>query len=168
MNVVNLEDYRNKMQVENSLLDATELTAMSYDAVIQWAGADFERLAAAAKARDYRPEWIRHQIENYGQRPSAREMMILSDMIAAAGPYLSRRRRWVMRQVRNEPRSESSLIDTARHAAEYRTYKGIPACVRNDLRALVELGLVRELDGKIVAITQAATSDRSLLQREQE
>jgi hypothetical protein len=46
--------------------------------VIDWAGEDFDRRAAVAKARDYRPEWIANHIID---RPlSTREAKILGRM----------------------------------------------------------------------------------------
>jgi hypothetical protein len=75
-------------------------------------------------------------------------------MVDNAGPYLTRRQRWVMRQLREQPRREESLIKEAKSAVEYRQYKGIAACVGNDIRKLIEVGLVRKQNKKIEAVTE--------------
>jgi hypothetical protein len=80
----------------NSRLSARAV--FKFTRICKRAGADFQRLMAVAKARDYRPEWIGHQLENYGVKPTPAQAAILSRMIAVAGSYISRRRRWVLRR----------------------------------------------------------------------
>src|SRR5260370_14870470 len=93
--------------------DPAALAAMSYDVALDWAGADFHRLVAVAKARDYRPEWIAHQLANHGLQPSAQDAEILSRMVADAGPYISRRHRCIMRQLRIKPLTVKALAAPA-------------------------------------------------------
>ena len=126
--------------------------ALSYDVALDWAGADFHRLVAVAKARDYRPEWIAHQLENHGLQPSAQEAEILARMVADAGPYISRRQRWIMRQLRIKPLTVKALAAMATSAAEYRDYKDVPRCVAHDIARLESRGLVRQHGGKVQAV----------------
>ena len=143
--VVRLADFR---EAEAPLPD---LAAMSYQAAVEWAGADFDRLVAVARARDYRPEWIQHQLENLGRAPSPRQADVLAAMIAAAGPYLSRRRRWIIRQLRIKPLTEKALTAMAAGAPEYRDLKLVDRAVANDVDGLVVLGLVIKQGGKVHA-----------------
>jgi hypothetical protein len=85
-------------------------------------GDNFDRLAAVAKARDYRPEWIERHIT---RELSDRESEILQRMIAEAGPFLSRRCRWIMRQIRVKPMTAEELETMAISAPEYRDLKQI-------------------------------------------
>lgn len=73
-----------------------ELEGMEYEAVKKWAGANFDRLRAVAEARDYRPEWIGHQIAAH-RAVTVSEAEVLVGMITSAGPFLSPRQRWIMR-----------------------------------------------------------------------
>jgi hypothetical protein len=82
------------------------------------------------------------------------EAEILQRMIAAAGPYLSRRQRWIMRQLRVKPLTEKALAAVAALAVEYRKYKDVPRCVRHDINRLTSLGLVRE-HGTVHAVCPA-------------
>jgi hypothetical protein len=129
---------------------------MSYDAVLDWAGADFKRLIAVAEARSYRPEWVVHQIEE--SRPvSAHEAAILQRMIAEAGPFLSRRQRWIMRQIKIKPHTEEQLATMAASAPEYRELKLKDRAVHNDIVGLIALGLVREHGSKVQAVERSST-----------
>lgn len=155
-NVVQLSAYRESVAAaERSIGAATaaQLTVISYDALLDWCGADFSRLVAAAQARDYRPEWISHQLENHGRAPTPREAEILTTMIVAAGPYLSPRLRWIMRHVRTKPMTTAALVKLATAAKEYRDYKHVDRCVEHDIGKLEELGLVRRHGAKVVAVT---------------
>ena len=149
-----LSDYRQPLQSAAdpprapAELSSVALSAMSYDGVVDWCGGDFERLVAVAKVRDYRPEWIAHQIQNHGRHLLAQESEFLARMVAEAGPYISRRRRWIMRQLRVKPLTENALATMALSAVEYRDYKYVPRCVRSDLAGLVSLGLVHEHGGQ--------------------
>src|SRR6266403_1661401 len=126
-NVLRLSDYRQPLQsAADPPRDLEELAAMSYDAAVDWAGADFQRLAAVARARDYRPEWIAHQLENHGKQLSAQQAEILARMVAKAGPYISRRQRWIMRQLRVKALTEKALAVMAALAVEYCKYKDVP------------------------------------------
>jgi hypothetical protein len=125
---------------------------MPYEAVCNWAGGDFHRLVAAAKARDYRPEWVAHQLENQGKQLSAQEAEILQRMITAEGPYISRRRRWIMRMIRIKPMTEKALVTMAASAPEYRDLKQIERAVQNDIRGLLSLGMASKQGGKVQTI----------------
>jgi hypothetical protein len=144
-NVVQLSDHRQPLQsAADPPRDPAELAVMSYPAALDWAGADSQRLAAVAKARDYRPEWISHQLENQGVQLSAQQIDIITRMVAAAGPYLSRRQRWVVRQLKAKPTmSQSALVKLASKAAEFRQYKHVDRCVANDIAKLVARNLIR-------------------------
>jgi hypothetical protein len=68
-NVVNIADFRRETNTaEAPNLTAEELAAMPYPAVLDWAGSSFDKLVAAARARDYRPEWVLHQMEEHGRQ----------------------------------------------------------------------------------------------------
>jgi len=58
----------------------------SYDGALLWARSDFGRLVAVAKARDYYPTWIAHQLDH---DLTPHQAATLARMIAEAGPYLS-------------------------------------------------------------------------------
>src|SRR5258705_4035534 len=75
-------------------------------------------------------------------------------MVAKAGPYISRRQRWIMRQLRVKALTEKALAVMAALAVEYCKYKDVPPCVRHDIDRLTSLGLVRE-DGKVHAVCPA-------------
>jgi len=138
-NVVSLEQYRSGTQRmgEEAALAAADLSTMSYADALSWAGADLDRLLAVARAKDYRPEWIAHQLFNRGFEPTRAQAAMLDRMIADAGPYLSRRERWILRHIRVEPMHESKLVKLAADAAEYRPYKQVPKCVSHDVAKLV-------------------------------
>lgn len=117
--------------------------------MLEWAGANFDRLLAVAKARDYRPEWIGHQIADHPV-VTQHEAEIIARMTAQAGPFLSQRLRWVMREIKVAPMSESDLASKAKSTNHYREYKRLDLRVRRDLDKLEELGLVRR-NGALVA-----------------
>ena len=152
-NVISLEQYRSKTQRmdEEAAAKAAEaghktfeqLSVMPYAALLDWARVDFERLLVVAHVKDYRPEWIVNQLLNHGVEPTPAQAATLSQMIADAGPYLSRRERWVLRQVRAGHSTQSKLVKLAAGAAEYRGMKRVDLCVANDLAKLVEHGLIR-------------------------
>ena len=129
-NVVRFEDYRRNVD-DKAAAKAADLLGMSYYDICGWAGADFERLRAAAQARDYRPAWIKHQLASRGIQPTAAQAAFLDQMVAAAGQFVSRRQRWILRQLKeNPPMSKSTLVklsiralaeDTERNA--YKSYK---------------------------------------------
>jgi hypothetical protein len=146
--VVNLADYGDEQAGGERWPSTEELAAMSYAAAIDWAAGDFDKLIAVAKARDYRPEWIARRIEDHGQQPTAREAAIIARLVAEAGPYISRRQRWIMRLIREKPRAENVVMGEAMKAAEYSDLKRIPQAVGNDLRGLLELGLIEFINGK--------------------
>ncbi len=75
-------------------------------------------------------------------------------MVAKAGPYISRRQRWIMRQLRVKALTEKALAVMAALAVEYCKYKDVPRCVRHDIDRLTSLGLVRE-HGKVHAVCPA-------------
>jgi hypothetical protein len=154
-NVVKLADYREKPGGTQDEYDLEQLTMLPYGDAVSWAGADFRRLIAVAKARDYRPEWISHQLENHGLQPSAQQAAILAGMVAAAGPYVSRRQRWILRQIRLKPVTEKALATMASSAAEYRSYKDVPRCVQHDIARLTALGLVQIRGGMVHAGVEA-------------
>jgi hypothetical protein len=70
---------------------------MSYADALMWADADFSRLRFVAYARDYRPEWIVHQLEGAWRAADPQQAALLSRMAVDAGPYISRHKRWIMR-----------------------------------------------------------------------
>jgi hypothetical protein len=160
-NVINLSNYRSETQrtAEEAAAKAAELSTMSYDALLDWAGFDFDRLCAVARAKDYRPEWISHQLTGYGIELTPAQAGTLARMIADAGEYLSRRHRWILRQLRSRPMQQQTLSKLAADAQEYRPYKQIPKCVAHDLAKLAERGLIRHRDGGCHwAITDARES----------
>jgi hypothetical protein len=122
---------------------------MPYDALCQWAGADFERLLAVRAAKDYRPEWIGHQLCSFGIEPTPAQAAVLDLMIAEAGPFLSRRERWVLRQVKAKPTCMETLARLAKGTPEYRPYKDVGRCVANDVARMVERGLIQMSRGVI-------------------
>jgi hypothetical protein len=146
-NVINLAGFR--AEDKEPAATAGELSRMSYNAVLDWAGADFDRLLAVAQARDYRPEWIKHQMEDRGHEPTQAQAEVLNLMISDAGPYMNRRQRWVLRQVKAKPTCVEVLAVLAAKADEYRDYKHTERCVANDLAKLVELGLIQTREGVI-------------------
>jgi predicted alpha/beta hydrolase len=143
--VVRLSDYRKHEEQQPT---PEELAAMFYDDALDWAGADFDRLVTVCRARDYRPEWIQHQLDSHGLTPSAHQAAILAGIVAEAGPYLSRRCRWVMRQLREQPMAEVKLAKAAAAAVEFRGYKDVPRCLQNDLARLTTLALVQIRGGR--------------------
>jgi hypothetical protein len=132
-----------------------DLSTMPYDALCQWAGADFERLLAVRAAKDYRPEWIGHQLCNFCIEPTPAQAATLDRMIADAGPFLSRRERWVLRHVKAKPTCIEALARLAKGAAEYRPYKDVARCVANDVARMVERGLIRMRDDVIDGAAEA-------------
>jgi hypothetical protein len=133
-NVVRLADHRPPA--------SPDLVTASYGEVLDWAGSDFDRLVAVARARDYYPTWVHHQLQDHGIELTPDQAVILAGMVAAAGPYLTKRQRWIMRQVKLKPCSESKLVNTAPKAPEYRAYKDPARCVRHDIAKLLELGMI--------------------------
>ena len=156
--VVSLEAYRQQKAEPTRVVTPAELRAMPYNGVCDWAGTHFNRLVAAAEARDCRPEWIGRQIEKLGGRLSEREAKIIADMVAKAGPFLNRRRRWIMRHRKSgATMGELDLIKLASSAEPYRNCHQIDRCVRNDLANLRKLSLIQ--NG--AAGTNAAAQRRS-------
>jgi hypothetical protein len=150
-NVITLAEYRDAKQAEEPPRDVPlDLAAMSYDDALDWAGADFNRLLAVARARDYRPEWIVYRLESdFGVELQACEAEAIAVMVAEAGPYMSRRQRWILRQLRIKPLAETALTKLAAKALAYRDYKHPDRCVRHDIAKLTERGLVQARGGKI-------------------
>jgi hypothetical protein len=149
-NVISLEQYRSeRMDEEAAAKAAAQLSTMSYVDVLEWAGVDFGRLLAVARARDYRPEWIAHQLEERGRPPTQQQATVLDRMIADAGEYLSRRERWVLRQLKAKPMSESGLVKLATKAAEFRGYKHPGRCVANDIGKLAARNLIQARGGLV-------------------
>lgn len=143
MNVVEISDYRAALRRgEESSRDAAELASMTYDEALAWASSDFWRLAAVAKARDYRPEWIEYRMAEYGCELTAQQAEAIKRMVAEAGPYLSSRRRWIMRQINSGCHDEGLLIERAKSAAPFRHCTYVDRCVRNDLATLARDGLI--------------------------
>src|SRR5580704_2315559 len=83
-----------------------QLRSMSYGAALDWAGTDFDKLLALAKARRYRPQWIAYQL----QQLTPGQHRILRAMEATAGPYLTQRQRWVVCRLQEEPLTETELV----------------------------------------------------------
>ena len=73
------------------------------------------------KAKDYRPEWVLHQLTDYGIEPTPDQAMVLDRMIAEAGEFMGRRQRWILRQIRMKPMSATALLKPAIKAAEIGT-----------------------------------------------
>jgi len=145
-NVVSLEQYRSETRrtpEEAAGKAAAQLSTMSYDALLDWAGFDFDRLLAAAQAKDYRPEWVGRQLYSYGIEPTPSQAATLDRMIADAGPYLSRRQRWILRNLRSKPISQAALVKLASKAAEFRGYKQPDRCIANDIGKLAARGLIQ-------------------------
>jgi hypothetical protein len=159
-NIVILDQYRSETRgtAEEAAAKAADLFAMSYAYALSWAGADFDRLLALARAKDYRPEWIAHQLFDRGLEPTPAQVAILDRMIAAAGPYISRRERWILRQLNVKPTSESSLVKLASKAAEYREYKHPDRCVGHDIGKLVARSLIRCCAGGAYSVTGGAST----------
>jgi hypothetical protein len=84
---------------------------------------------------------------------SEKEAGIIAGMVAEAGPFLSRRRRWIIRQLRVKALTEKVLVTMASSATEYRSYKDVPRCVEHDISGLAALGLVQIRGGKLHART---------------
>jgi hypothetical protein len=145
-NVVRFEDYRRNIE-DQAAAEAANLSGMSYYDLCDWAGANFERLRAAARARDYRPEWISHQLAARGIEPTLAQAAVLDQMIAAAGEFVSRRQRWILRQLKENPTSESALVKLAIKAPEFCEYKHPDRCVANDIGKLVERNLIQTRGG---------------------
>jgi hypothetical protein len=152
-NVVNIADFRRR-ETEH-YPTAEELATMPYNAVLNWAGSSFDRLVAVARARDYMPQWVLHQMEEHGRQLTGPQDAIMQRLIANAGPYLSRRQRWIMRQVKAKPMPVSALAELAASAAEYRGYKRPDRCVAHDIAKLVESGMLQTHAG---VISDAAAS----------
>jgi hypothetical protein len=143
-NVVTLADYRrNEVTVNDDHRTEDQVRAMFYDHVVEWAACDFDRLVAVARARDYRPEWVRHQLENNEVEPTPEQAVVLARMIDEAGAFISRRQRWILRQLTARPLYEAKLVTRAADAAEYRDLKYVDRGVAHDLRKLVELGRIK-------------------------
>jgi hypothetical protein len=167
-NVVKFADFQKPPDlpgIRSCDLSTEQLSKLPYDAVLDWAGwggptesIDFNRLVAVAKARDYHPRWISHQMEECGRAPTPEQAATLDRMIAEAGPYLSRRERWVLRHLRSTPRSESELVRLASKAAEFREYKHPDRCVANDIGKLVERNLIQTRGLVYYAISDAGGS----------
>ncbi len=128
-NVVNIADFRRPETTSPEQYPTPdELAAMPYYAVLDWAGSSFDRLVAVAEARDYRPEWIIHQLAEHGRQLTGPQDALMARMIADAGPFISRRQRWIFRQIQTRPLSETKLVAKAADAAEYRDLKHIGLC----------------------------------------
>jgi hypothetical protein len=155
-NVVNLAAYRDAKAHETAERNPTpeQLAARPYAEVIVWARGDFNRLVAVARARDYRPEWIVHQLEDHGRPMTEPQHALIAQMIAEAGPYLTRRERWVLRQIRaGGSTGLEALTSLAKESVEYRSFKDVARCVANDVAKMVERGLIRKtvMDGEATA-----------------
>jgi hypothetical protein len=159
-NVVDLTDFRKPTQRTEASPSAEQLRAMPYRDLIQWCGNDFNRLVAAVNARGYWPRWIEHQLASYRERPSAREAMVIEQMIAEAGPFLNRRQRWVMRKVRLAPLTKAKLAEMAAHAVEYTGLKRFDIATRNDVIELIRLGLIAERDGLLHPVDSGKAPQR--------
>jgi hypothetical protein len=144
-NVVNIADFRRPATTPPEQYPTDEeLAKMRYGAVLDWAGADFDRLVAVARARDYRPQWIVHQLAERGRTLTGPEHAIMDRLVADAGEYLTRRQRWIMRQLRTRPGiSQSALAELAAKAPEFRGFKRPDLCIGHDIAKLVEMGLVK-------------------------
>ena len=151
-NVVSLEQYRrSRVRTDEGAAAKADadLYTMPYDALCRWAGADFERLLTVRAAKDYRPEWVGHQLCNFGIEPTPAQAAVLDRMIAEAGPFLSRRERWVLRHVKAKPTCIKTLARLAKGTPEYRPYKNVARCVANDVARMVERGLIQVREGVI-------------------
>jgi hypothetical protein len=146
--VVSLEDYRRKIDDEAAAA-AADLARMAYPDLCDWAAGDFGRLLEVARARDYRPEWIIHQLTDRGRKPTPEQAAALDQMVADAGEFLTRRQRWILRHLRAKPMSESALAKLANKAAEFREYKHPDRCLANDIGKLAELNLIQTLGGLV-------------------
>jgi len=147
------------LKVEQATDPSEALRAMSYPAVLKWAGTDFGRLCAVADARGYYPSWIEHTLLDHGVTPTLEQSRVLARMFAAAGPHLSRRQRWIMRQLRERPiRPESELAELATSADQYAGYSKPERCIRHDLEKLSELGLVSVRGGLVEAVSRAPST----------
>jgi hypothetical protein len=145
-NVINIADFRRpeaRKPDEEQQPTAKDIAGMPYAAVLEWAGADFNRLVAVAKIRDYRPEWISHQLLDRGFELTRPQAAIMAQLIATAGPYLSRRERWVMRHIKAEPMCAEALAKLAKGSVEFRGYKDLARCIENDIRKLAQRGLIQ-------------------------
>jgi hypothetical protein len=142
-NIIQFADYRETRLKDAGRFDLNELAAMSYSGALEWAGADFARLVAVAEARDYRPEWVVHQLADRGHELSARQAQTIDSMIVAAGPYLTQRERWLMKQLSNSPdATDEQLAALAIDAHAYRFCRDFRRCVGNDVRKLTAMGLI--------------------------
>jgi hypothetical protein len=150
-NVVSLAEYRTSAVTTVDRTD-DELRSMFYQDLIEWCGVDFDRLLAAAKARDYRPEWVGHQLENAGLEPTPEQDAILARLVDQVGPFVSRRQRWILRQIQTRPLYESKLVTKAAGAAEYRDLKHVDRGVAHDLKKLVEIGRIKVSVGGCVTL----------------
>jgi hypothetical protein len=155
-NIVNLADIAARRaaaaaEADAEILAPDFLRAMPYRVVLDWAGGDFDRLVAVAQAPDYRPEWIAHQMDDAGTLLNSHQLPILGKMITEAGPFLSKRERWVMRQLRGGPMPGAELVKLAADAVEYREHKRLDICIARDVAKLVERGMVQVRDGLVSA-----------------
>jgi hypothetical protein len=151
-NVVILSDYRAPKQ---ALPDPAELALMPYDDLVTWAGANFDRLVAAAKAKVYRPEWIGHQIAAH--RPvTDSEAKAIADMVASAGPFLPTRLRWLARNLKCY-KTGAELVAAAAKSFEYGHLVHIAAGLDRDIAKLRDTGA--EIDEAMAAEIKALAAD---------
>jgi hypothetical protein len=151
-NVVNLADHRR----QTGLLTEDEIAAMHFTDAWTWAGADFDRLVIVAKAKDYRPEWVRYQIEKHGRDLTASEVETLQRMIVAAGPYVPPKLRWLLRNLKRY-KTGAELIGAAARSVEYRQLVYTAAGVDRDIGKLLDMGF--EIDATIAAEIKAIAAD---------
>lgn len=143
-NVIDLGAYRSGVrEAAEQYPTPEELAAQPYVEICRWAWGDFDRLRAVAAARSYRPEWISHQLEESGRQMTASQAAILARMIEQAGPFLSRRERWVVRQVKAKPTCIEALAQLAKGALEYRGLKRLEIAIGHDVQKLLERGLIK-------------------------
>jgi hypothetical protein len=74
---------------------------------------------------------------------------LMDQLIAESGPFLPKRERWVLRQVKAKPTSIEVLARMAKGAPEYWGLKRLEVCISHDVNKLVERGLVQMHDGVI-------------------
>jgi hypothetical protein len=94
-NIVRLSDYRkpSPKPEKERWPSPDELAAWPYSSIIGWAYDSFDRLLAAAKAKDFPPEWVPNTLANYGKTLTPRQAAIIARLSAQRGRQGARRRR---------------------------------------------------------------------------
>jgi hypothetical protein len=154
-NLIVLSDFRQTAVADNITTD--QLRAMSYDDALDWAGGRFDRLVIVARARDYYPTWVTHNLDHV---MTPQQAATLERLVAEAGPYLSKRCRWLLRLLRKGPGTVEGIYNMALDAVEYSDLQRVGRGLQNDMRRLIDLGLVEVVGDEFHAVGSGARSPR--------